>query len=59
MTPDQWELSPKLNPRDASEASADPDGDGYTNIEEYINGRDPTQYVDYRNQSTNRDPRRG
>jgi hypothetical protein len=35
-----------------------PDGDGYTNIEEYLNGTDPTQYVDYRKPMNNRDPRR-
>ena len=56
--PDEWELRHKLNPRDASDAGADPDSDGYTNIEEYINGTDPTQYVDYRKPMNNRDPRR-
>jgi hypothetical protein len=56
--PDEWELRHKLNPHDASDAGADPDRDGYTNIEEYINGTDPTQYVDYRNPMNNRDPRR-
>lgn len=35
--PDEWERKNKLNPNDASDASKDRDGDGYTNIEEYIN----------------------
>ena len=29
--------------------SKDKDNDGYTNIEEYLNGTDPTEYVDYTN----------
>jgi hypothetical protein len=36
--PDAWERARKLNPKDASDASKDRDGDGYTNIEEYVNG---------------------
>jgi len=35
--PDAWETSHGLNPRDAADASADRDRDGYTNIEEYLN----------------------
>ena len=35
--PDDWETAHKLNPRDPSDASADADNDGYTNIEEYLN----------------------
>ncbi|MEK7752650.1 MAG: pectate lyase [Acidobacteriota bacterium] len=35
--PDAWEKAHALNPRDASDAAKDRDGDGYTNIEEYIN----------------------
>ncbi len=56
--PNEWELRYKLNPHDAADAAADPDGDGYTNIEEFINGTDPSQFVDYRNPENNRDPRR-
>ena len=55
--PDEWETRYKLDPRVASDANQDADGDGYTNIEEYINGTDPTQYVDYRNPANNRDLR--
>jgi len=39
--PDEWEKKYGLNPNDPSDASKDADGDGYTNIEEYINGTDP------------------
>jgi hypothetical protein len=35
--PDKWELAVGLNPSDANDARGDRDGDGYTNIEEYIN----------------------
>jgi pectate lyase len=36
--PDDWETARGLNPNDPGDASLDRDGDGYTNIEEYING---------------------
>ncbi|MFQ5606236.1 MAG: T9SS type A sorting domain-containing protein [bacterium] len=39
--PDEWEVANGLNPNDASDANSDADGDGYTNIEEYINGLIP------------------
>lgn len=45
--PDEWEERYGLSPSDASNASKDDDGDGYTNIEEYLNGTDPTEFVDY------------
>jgi len=35
--PDKWELAVGLNPNDANDARGDRDGDGYSNIEEYIN----------------------
>ncbi len=41
--PDDWEKRYGLNPRDPSDANLDKDGDGYTNIEEYLNGTDPTK----------------
>ena len=37
---DSWETSVGLNPN-ADDAAEDPDGDGFTNIEEFINGSDP------------------
>jgi pectate lyase len=39
--PDAFEERYGLRPGDASDASADPDGDGYTNLEEYLNGTVP------------------
>ncbi|MBL8219647.1 MAG: hypothetical protein JNL62_10475 [Bryobacterales bacterium] len=35
--PDDWEVARKLNPRNAADGPKDRDGDGYTNIEEYLN----------------------
>jgi len=35
--PDDWEISRGLDPNDPADANGDRDGDGYTNIEEYIN----------------------
>ena len=45
--PDEWETKYGLNPNDASDGSQDKDKDGYTNVEEYLNGTDPTVSVDY------------
>jgi hypothetical protein len=56
--PDDWELQSGLNPLDASDSGQDKDRDGYTNIEEYINGTDAAQYLDYRNPLNNLDARR-
>jgi len=36
--PNEWEKTHGLNPADASDGVKDRDSDGYTNIEEYING---------------------
>ena len=35
--PDYWELDQGLNPYDSDDRNGDIDGDGYTNLEEYIN----------------------
>jgi hypothetical protein len=51
--PDVWEKRYGLNPRDPSDASADKDRDGYTNLEEYLNGTDPKRFVDYRDPKNN------
>ena len=45
--PDAWEKKYGLNPNDPSDAALDKDRDGYTNIEEWLNGTDPTKFVDY------------
>lgn len=39
--PDAWETAQGLNPHDPSDGNLDSDKDGYTNIEEYLNGTDP------------------
>ena len=39
--PDVWEIANGLNPFDPSDATADPDGDGATNLQEYLRGTDP------------------
>jgi len=41
--PDGWEVSHGLNPL-VNDASANPDGDGFTNLQEYQNGTDPFDY---------------
>lgn len=45
--PDEWEEGFGLNAAAAEDGSQDTDGDGYTNLEEYLNGTDPTEQVDY------------
>ena len=36
--PDDWEKEHGLDPHDSSDGNADPDNDGYTNLEDYLNG---------------------
>ncbi len=43
--PEDWELSNGLNPREAADAAGDLNGDGYTNIEDFLNGLDPAAPV--------------
>ncbi len=53
--PDKWEKQYGLNPKDASDAVKDLNGDGYTNIEKYINGIDPTTKVDWTDLKNNKE----
>ena len=53
--PDEWELKYGLNPNDPSDANGDCNGDGYTNIEKFINNIDPTVKVDWTDPRNNRD----
>lgn len=53
--PDIWEIRYGLNPNDPSDANLDCNGDGYTNIEKYINGIDPKRKVDWRDPKNNHD----
>ena len=46
--PDEWEIANGLNPNDPSDANKDCTGDGYTNIEKYINGISTKHKVDWR-----------
>ena len=39
--PDDWEIEHGLDPNDPSDAQLDPDNDGLTNLEEYLNNTDP------------------
>lgn len=57
--PDKWEKKYGLNPNDSSDATGDVSGDGYTNIEKYINGIDPTVKVDWTNLENNHDTLHG
>jgi hypothetical protein len=53
--PDDWEIKYGLNPHDSSDANGDINGDGYTNIEKYINGIDPTKKVNWQDINNNKD----
>ena len=53
--PDAWEKANGLNPNDPSDAVKDCNGDGYTNIEKYINGIDTKKKVDWKNIKNNHD----
>ena len=41
--PDEWELKMNLDPGDADDRNGDPDGDDYTNLEEYLDFLTETQ----------------
>jgi len=45
--PDEWEKKYGLDPSDPSDSVKDADSDGYTNVEECINGTDPKVFIDY------------
>ena len=53
--PDQWELDNGLNPYDPTDANGDCTGDGYTNIEKYINGISTTTCIDWTDLNNNYD----
>lgn len=53
--PDEWEKKYGLNPNDPSDANKDINGDGYTNIEKYINGIDPSKKIDWTDPQNNYD----
>lgn len=45
--PDAWERRYGLDPHNPADGIADPDRDGYTSVEEFLNGTDPRVFVDY------------
>ena len=45
--PDEWEVRNGLNSGDAADANADADGDGFTNLEEFLAKTDPTNKNDH------------
>jgi hypothetical protein len=53
--PDKWEIKFKLNPDDPGDAGMDCNGDGYTNIEKYINGIDPLKRINWKDPANNYD----
>jgi hypothetical protein len=53
--PDDWENKVGLNPKDASDAQKDMSGDGYSNIEKFINGIDPKKKTDWKDPKNNHD----
>ena len=57
--PDEWEIANGLNPNDPSDANLDCNGDGYTNIEKYINGIDTKKKVDWTDLRNNHDTLEG
>ena len=54
--PDGWEVRHKLDPNDPKDATLDNDADGYSTIEEFIHGTNPSDYVDYTDLKNNVDP---
>ena len=53
--PDEWERQNGLNPHDPSDANGDINGDGYTNIEKYINAIPTRSCVDWHQLGNNYD----
>lgn len=53
--PDEWEVANGLNPNDPNDANEDCTGDGYTNIEKYINGISTKNKVDWTDLKNNYD----
>jgi hypothetical protein len=53
--PDAWEKQYGLDPNDPSDANGDLNGDGYTNIEKYINGIDPNTRINWQDLRNNYD----
>lgn len=57
--PDAWEEKYGLDRSDKTDATKDTDGDGYMNIEEFLNGTNPNYKVDYTDPNNNYSPLEG
>ena len=53
--PDAWETPHGFDRNDPADGPQDADGDGYTNLEEYLNGTDPHERINYLNLGNNVD----
>lgn len=53
--PDAWERRHGLDPHNPADGTADPDKDGYTNLEEFLNGTNPREFIDYTKSGKNVD----
>ncbi|RRN77940.1 polysaccharide lyase [Pseudoxanthomonas sp. SGD-10] len=53
--PDEWEMKYGFDPNNSKDGALDTDGDGYTNVEEYLNGTNPQEKINYRNLANNVD----
>ncbi|WP_221032388.1 hypothetical protein [Actomonas aquatica] len=51
--PDAWERRYGFDPHDPASGWVDSDKDGYTNVEEYLNGTDPRVATDYTDPANN------
>jgi pectate lyase len=52
---DAWETEHKLDPKTGDDGPKDADRDGYTNVEEFLNGTNPEEAIDYSNLGNNKD----
>ena len=52
---DEWELKNNFDPKNPSDGVIDTDGDGYTNVEEFLNSTNPREKINYRNLGNNID----
>jgi pectate lyase len=53
--PDAWETAHGLASNDPSDGAGDADRDGYTNVEEFLNGTNPREFIDYTKLANNVD----
>ena len=54
--PDSWKQKYGLDIHDPNLATKDCNGDGYTNIEKYLDGLDPTKKIDWKDLKNNVNP---